>query len=632
MNDAPRFRIGPWTAIPSQNLLERDVRATRLEPRAMDVLVALAWADGAVVSIDSLMATVWKDVTVGDGSVYVAIRQLRQALGERDEGTPYIETIAKRGYRLTVSVEREDADASATPAHPEAPGVRRRPARSVAVAVLVAVAAVVASATHIFRSVVQVPAQHSVAVLPFDNLSSDAEQEFFADGVTIEILHALSRVRDLRVTSRTSSFRFKDQGGDLRVVGEALGVDHVLQGSVRTAGGRVRITAQLSRARTGDRLWSETYERTLDDILLIQDDIAASVANALQVRLGIGDLGRVPGMTRHVAAYEEYLHALARNLDWQPESVSLAIAHLQRAIALDPSFSIAWARLSTVYRNGTLIVPEREQEWREKAAEALAQARALTPDAPDVLLEAGITEARRQNWLAAARAFDDLQTSYARYGLSDDASGPQGVLLLAVGRLRDAIPALERARSEDPLAPALAGFLSAAYLAGGNITGALAEIDRGLRLEGLDVPLLNSGFVAALNLHDRIAIDTRLAAIPSGSPTGRVSRRLVQFMDAPAGAAPEIRLLASTANADEKALLAEWAAFYREPELALQLLRDAVPRLSHPALVWQPLFADVRQLPGFRDLARALGFVDYWRLHGWSDFCHPAPETEFICQ
>lgn len=632
MNDAPRFRIGPWTVIPTRNLIERDLRATRLEPRAMDVLVALARADGAVVSIDSLMTTVWKDVAVGDGSVYLAIRQLRQALGDDGEGARYIDTIPKRGYRLTASVERMDADARATPAVPTAPLASRRPARWMAVAALVGIAAVVVIAARIFRGVVPVPAKHSVAVLPFDNLSSDPEEQFFADGVTVEVLNALSRVRGLRVISRASSFRFKGQDGDLRAVGEALGVDHVLQGSVRTAGGQVRITAQLGRARTGDRLWSETYERKLDDIFLIQDDIARSVADALQVRLGVGDLGRVPGMTRNVAAYEEYLRALARNLDWRPESVPLAVAHLQRAIALDPSFSIAWARLSTVYLNGTFIVPEREQEWREKAADALARARALTPDAPDVLLEVGVMEARRRNWVAVARAFDQLQASYVRHGLADDASGPQGVLLLAVGRPRDAIPALERARSVDPLAPAFAGFLSHAYLADRNITGALAEIDRGLRLEGLEALLLNDGVVAALNLRDRTALDARLAAIPSASPTSRVSRRLLPFMDSPAGAAAEIRLLASSASAEEKALLAEWAASYGEPELALQLLTDAVPRLSHPALVWQPLFADVRQLPGFRDLARTLGFVDYWRLHGWSDFCHPAADHEFICQ
>ncbi len=106
MNDAPSLRIGPWTVIPSQNLIEHGSRAIRLEPRAMDVLVALARAGGAVVSIESLMTTVWKDVTVGDGSVYLVIRQLRQALGDGDESTQYIETFPKRGYRLTASVER----------------------------------------------------------------------------------------------------------------------------------------------------------------------------------------------------------------------------------------------------------------------------------------------------------------------------------------------------------------------------------------------------------------------------------------------------------------------------------------------------------------------------------------------
>ena len=116
MNDAPSFRIGPWTAIPSQNLIECDSRSIRLEPRAMDVLVALARAGSAVVSIESLMTTVWKDVTVGDGSVYLVIGQLRQALGNGDESTRYIETIPKRGYRLTAPVQRVDADIPAAPA------------------------------------------------------------------------------------------------------------------------------------------------------------------------------------------------------------------------------------------------------------------------------------------------------------------------------------------------------------------------------------------------------------------------------------------------------------------------------------------------------------------------------------
>src|SRR5262249_38310191 len=140
-----------------------------------------------------------------------------------------------------------------------------------------------------------VPA-NSVAVLPFDNLSSDPEQEYFADGVTVEVLDALSRVRDLRVIGRTSSFHFKDRNEDPRQIGAALGVEHIVEGSVRKAGDQLRITAQLTNARTGQELWSETYTRKVNDIFQIQEEIARSVANALQVTLGVGDIARMPGM------------------------------------------------------------------------------------------------------------------------------------------------------------------------------------------------------------------------------------------------------------------------------------------------------------------------------------------------
>ena len=166
---------------------------------------------------------------------------------------------------------------------------------------------------------------------------------------------------------------------------------------MRKAGDQVRITAQLSNARTGEQLWSRDLRAQARRHLLIQDEIAKSVADALQVKLGVGDVGRVPGMTRNVAAYDEYLRGMSLNLDWRPESFPLAIAHLQRAVALDPSFSLAWAGLSAVYTNGALLVPDRAEEWLASGAEALEHARALTPDAPHVLLELGIarSEARQ---------------------------------------------------------------------------------------------------------------------------------------------------------------------------------------------------------------------------------------------
>lgn len=279
-------------------------------------------------------------------------------------------------------------------------------------------------------------AANSVAVLPFDNLSSDPEQEYFADGITVEVLNALSRVRGLQVTGRASSFHFEGRNEDLRSLGEALAVEYVLEGSVRRNADQVRISAQLSNARTGVHLWSKTYERRLDDLFWIQDESATAVAGALEIKLGVGDLGCVPGMARNVAAYDEYLRGMSLNLDWRPESYPLAITHLQRAVALDPSFSPAWAGLNTAYTNGALLMPGRAEEWLSSASDALDHARALTPDAPHVLLEFGIGETRQGRWREAAAIYERLQTSYTKYGMADQAWGPRGVFLLGVGRSR----------------------------------------------------------------------------------------------------------------------------------------------------------------------------------------------------
>ncbi len=634
MSQTARFRFGPWTISPALNLLERGTRSIRIEPRAMDVLVLLARRDGAVVSVDELIASVWKGVIVTDGSVYLAISQLRQALDDPADGMQYIETIPKRGYRLTVPVERIEEKSMPAAAATQASSLRQDASsfRWWWLAAGFAGVAIVAVFAITFRGDAPPVPTNSVAIMPFNNLSSDPEQEYFADGITAELLTALSRVRDLRVTGRASSFYFKNRNENLRTIGEALGVEHVLEGSVRKAGDQVRIAAQLSNARTGEQLWSETYERRFGDIFVIQDEIAKSVANALQVKLGVGDVGHLPGMTRNVAAYDEYLRGMALNLDWRAESFPLAIAHLQRAVALDPSFSIAWAGLHTACVNGAFAVPARAEEWRQKASEALDHARELTPDAPHVLLEIGIDETRRGNWLEAAAVFERLQASYAKYGMANQTWGPRGVFLLGVGRVREAIPALERARAEDPLAPAYAGFLSNAELARGDFAGALAEVDRGLELKGLETSLLRTGFVIALTQGDRAEINKRLNAMPDDAPNVRLNRRLAQFLEAPEDAAAEIRHLAATATQAEKATLSQWAAYYREPELSLDLLVEVAPHLSHPAMLWHPLSRDVRRLPGFKKLVRDLGFVDYWQVYGWSDFCRPLGDEDFACR
>lgn len=639
MSDVASIRIGAWTARPDLNLLERDGRSVRVEPRAMDVLVLLARHDGAVVSIDALMAEVWKGVVVGEGSVYVAIRQLRQAFDDADGGIRYIETIPKRGYRLMVPAEPIGPAVGPAPVVLPAPAGGAKTRRLGWIAALLGIALVGVSLFAVlalnFPRGARTVVAPSVAVLPFENLSSDPEQAYFADGITTELLNALSRVRGLRVTGRASSFQFKDSREDLRTIGAALGVDHILRGSVRKAGDQVRISAQLSDARSGDQLWSQTYERKLDDIFVIQDEIARSVAHALQVKLGVGDLfgvgnvGRAPGMTRNVAAYDEYLRGMELTVESTPEAQAQAIAHMQRAVALDPRFSIGWAGLHTACINGAFVVPARAAEWRQQAALALDLARALTPDAPQVLLETGIAESRRGHWLKAASVFEQLQAAYARYGMADQAHAPRGVFLLEVGRVREAIPELERARAQNPLDVEFAGFLSSAYLADGNLSGALAEVDRGRQLKGFEMPLLKAGLVVALTTRNRAEIDRQLALLPYNAEDYRLDHAMAQYIDAPAGAADALRRAA--AAPDQSNMLIWWAAYYHEPELALELLAKAAPEMGDTAPLWQPVLRDVRKRPGFRKIVIDLGLVDYWRVYGWSDFCHPLGGNDFAC-
>lgn len=629
MSEIKTIKIGSWTASPALNLLEDGTRSLKIESRAMDVLVCLARHDGAVVSIEELITSVWKGVAVGDSSVYLAIRQLRQALESSANGTRYIETIPKRGYRLTVPVEHVEPEsmpgqtATQSPAgHP-----RQRPVGwwLGAAGIGAVIFAMLVPLTLGNRA--QRARDTSVAVLPFDNLSSDPEQEYFADGITVELLNTLSRIRDLRVTGPTSSFRFKERSRDLRMAGEALGVKYILAGSVRKLGDQVRITAQLHNASTGEQQWSKSYERTFADIFLIQDDIAKSVADALQVTLGVGDLGRKPGMTRDVAAHDEYLRGTALIREQRAESLSLGIAHLQRAVSLDPSFSIAWVELHFVYTKGALLVPSRGDEWQQKGEDALDQARALTPDAPHVLLATAVGEAHRGHWREAAPLFQRLEASYERYGMAHQVWMPRGKFLALVGRVREAAPALERARVEEPLMPANALFLSLARTVERNYEDALAEVDRGIELGG--APSFHmTGLVIALQKQDQAEINKRLRALPKSDPRAHLHHRLSRFMNASGGAAAEIRHLASAASQAEKPTLAWWAAYYQEPELSLELWSEG-PR--NPDGLWVPLMRDVRQLPAFKDVVRELGLVDYWRAYGWSDSCRPLPGDNFVC-
>jgi TolB-like protein/Tfp pilus assembly protein PilF len=292
----------------------------------------------------------------------------------------------------------------------------------------------------------------SVAVLPFINMSDDEQNEYFSDGISEELLNVLVRIEGLRVPSRTSSFTFK--GSNLRVseIGRELGVDHVLEGSVRKAGNRIRVTAQLIDVKTDTHLWSDTYTRQLEDIFAVQDEIAHAIVDALKVTLS-GDeekmLDQKP--TDDVEAYNLYL--LGRH-QWNlriPGRMSEAIEPLEQAIALDPQFDEAWAALGDVY----LLLPEYREgsvaEHIPKALEATERALAINPDSAQALTTSAYIKAMYQyQWAEAEREFlraielnPNYRTAYQWYA----------EMLAALRRPEDALAQLDKAAQVDPLAP-----------------------------------------------------------------------------------------------------------------------------------------------------------------------------------
>jgi TolB-like protein len=189
----------------------------------------------------------------------------------------------------------------------------------------------------------------SVAVLPFVDLSQAGDQEYFSDGISEEILNVLVRIPGLNVAGRTSSFAFKGRNEDLRTIGEALGVNHVLEGSVRRSGTRLRITAQLIRSSDGFHIWSETYDREIADIFDIQDEIAGAVANELAVSLGLDWQSGAHSRTDDIVAYEKYLQAHQLYLLRGEENMESAALLLHEVVARDPEFAPAWTALAGVY-------------------------------------------------------------------------------------------------------------------------------------------------------------------------------------------------------------------------------------------------------------------------------------------
>jgi serine/threonine protein kinase/Tfp pilus assembly protein PilF len=345
------------------------------------------------------------------------------------------------------------------------------PRRRVVVLALVGVTALLAGAWYVGRQ--SAPAEDadpaagvsaaSIAVLPFVNMSSDPEQEYFSDGISEELLNLLAKSPEMQVAARTSSFSFKGQNLEIREIAERLNVAHVLEGSVRKAGNEVRITAQLIRADDGFHVWSQTWDRTLDDIFAIQDEIAADVAAQLKVTL----LGAVPTVeATDLAAYALYLQARQLGRRGTAEDLEQSMALYQQALAIDPDYAAAWAGLARDYytRAGTELHPI--DEGYQLAREAANRALAIDPEYAPAYAQLGYIAVYHGDLAAAAR---HLERALALDPTNSDIIANAAILARSLGRLDEAITLQEYAVARDPVNPIGHARLGLFYLWAGRL-------------------------------------------------------------------------------------------------------------------------------------------------------------------
>lgn len=429
------FNLGGAQVIPAELVVVAGGARHELQPRVMQVLVALGEARPAVVSRDTLIERCWDGRIVGDDAVNRCILALRH-LAQQIDPQPYaIETVPRVGHRLVEHPRVGMPKGDALLAH--------RPNRTMAIAMLVAILLTVAIASALFwwqasRSGSEAA---TIAVLPFRDLTNG--NPFIAEGISEEIAGQLSREGAFQVAGRTSSAQFRD-AGDLRDVGRKLGVDYVIEGSVRNESSRIRVSASLVRSRDGLRLWSETYDRNDSDILAIQLAIAQSIARALNLKLsrGIGREGTPP----QGEAYRLYLNARGMLRTRNPQLGEQAEALLRRAVLVDPNFAPAWSSLADSIRLKAAILGP------EPAIAALAEARSHARRA--ISLDGRLAEAHGILGILLGTASDEAQAEL-RLAAKLDPNSAEAQLGLgdaeqAAENIPAAIAAFRRAQALEP--------------------------------------------------------------------------------------------------------------------------------------------------------------------------------------
>jgi TolB-like protein/DNA-binding winged helix-turn-helix (wHTH) protein/Tfp pilus assembly protein PilF len=617
--------------------LRRDGALIKLQPQPFKVLAFLAAQAGQVVTREEIQREIWGDETFVDyeQGVNFCIKRIRAALGDDAQSPRFIETLPRRGYRFIAPVERKEENSSRenglnlappdtliSPPEivPNAPAVsvpRTRTGASLIAALLVTVT--LAAAGYVIwqrREKKAIPPAGKIilAVLPFENLSGDPEQDYFIDGLTEEMITRLGRLQPQRlgVIARTSAMTFKKSNKDIARVGDALGASYVLEGSVRREADRLRVTAQLIQVSDQTHLWADAYDSRIHGALAIQSELAERIAQSLSVRLLHGPPSAAQTYVPSSDSYDAYLRGCYLRNKWTREDMEKGLERFEQAVEKDPDFALAYAALAEAWRYLQFFGGARPQDARAKAKGSALKAVALD----ETLAEAHAALASVKfwydwDWQGAEQEFKralELNPSLA------SAHHDYGWLLIARERLDEGLAEVKRAQELDPLSPQANIDVGWACIHARHYDEAIAQSRRTMELEpnfaeawGCLMRAYQCKGMLAEAVAEAQRIMTRsgasqeeLTAIHQGDAASRM-RSVEQWMlnrtkkAAERGYVSDYRLAARYAALGEKEHALKWlekAYTDRDPMMAL--------------LNTDPAYDRLRSEPGFGDLLRRI--------------------------
>lgn len=452
------YEFGPYRLDAEEKVLIRDGQGVPLPPKDLETLLVLLERAGHIVEKDELLAKVWPGVFIEENNLARRIFNLRQLLGVDGDGHQYIETVPKRGYRFIGTLREEVGGAESTGSRPDIPDQQQAQVHNKssktpwlwATACIVVLAASLV-AGHYWQARNASPQRVMLAVLPFENLSGDANQDYFSDGLTEEMIAQLGQVQPSRlgVIARTSTAQYKNTREPVAQIGRDLGVTYIVEGSVRRGGGRVRITAQLIQAAQQTHIWAETYERPLDDVLVIQREIAQRITESLSIELLPAATASDKKPHLNLESYDKYLLGMHELGQGTKESVTKAIQYFQEAKDKDPGDARLYAALAQAYDASTTYYSSPAEVMPLAKAAAL-KAVELDPNLADAHVELGYVHLFFDwDWPAAEK-------EYSR-ALEINPSSPEAHLgyanyLGTLGRFDAALSRVQQAYLYDPLA------------------------------------------------------------------------------------------------------------------------------------------------------------------------------------